>query len=217
MGNVCCGEKEESKKASAFQTGEHDIDEKEAFLPASGGTADLTIPTSNASYALHSTGGSQALSGDPSSKSSQQQLAADPLEAARLQAARKEEARLQRILQEAGRAMVAVRSTRGSTAYYDQGFAAALGQHLEQTTRFPEHLPARLPSSAGVVPTAVYTRLSKPPWQDVQLGDKDGLAGCAGENPYTYLDQKAEEFLDQVRPKKENLFAGVPPIVENLL
>jgi hypothetical protein len=63
----------------------------------------------------------------------------------------------------------------------------------------------------------VYARLSKPPWQDVYLGDKDGLAGCAGENPLVHFDQKAEAFLDRARPKKELLFSGASPIVENLL
>ena len=58
---------------------------------------------------------------------------------------RDEQNRLDAIVQMAGRGMVSVRSTRGSTGYYDQGFAAALGQHLERTTTFVDQLPIRLP------------------------------------------------------------------------
>ena len=110
--------------------------------------------------------------------------------------------------------MVSVRSTRGSTPYYDQGFAAALHQHLEQTTKFPP-VSNQLPPASQ---TSVYSRLSKPMWQDILLGTQDnGLAGLAGENPYTYIDHGAEAFLDKVQVKKERLFSGTNPMVESLL
>jgi hypothetical protein len=202
MGNVFCGSKEENTKASAFQS------------PSEGDISEAVVndqPTLQSSAPQHRTNSSSSLPAHDAGPD-------DPAEAARLQALREEEARLQLILQTAGRGMVAVRSTRGSTAYYDQGFAAALYQHLEQTTKFPENLPTQLPPSSSNTSSSVYARLSKPPWQDIVLGKQQvGLAGCAGENPHTYMDHEAEAFLDQVRPKKERLFAGASPMVKNLL
>jgi hypothetical protein len=81
-----------------------------------------------------------------------------------------------------------------------------LSQHLEQTTNFPFHTTA----------STVYTRLAQPAWEDIVLGTQDGLAGCTGENPETYLDRVAESFLDQVVPQKGQLFTKVKPIVESL-
>ena len=182
MGNIFCGDKEESTRASAFQSTDRETAETEAEPPVA------LVPQ-------HSTSMPEGAEG-----TDQQE----------------EEARLQVVLQTAGRAMVSVRSTRGSTAYYDQGFAAALYQHLEQTTQFPESLPSPLPPANTT--SSVYSRLSRPPWQDIVLGKQQvGLAGCAGENPNTYMDHEALTFLDQVRPKKERLFAGTTPMVENLL
>lgn len=211
MGNVCCGNKEEGHKSSALTVAEEHDDYGER-----GATASKQQPQFSQSLSLsqHHQQQQQQTSLPPPDEIT----TTDPVELARLEAAREEEARLQHILQTAGRAMVNVRSTRGSTAYYDQGFAAALGQHLEQTTQFPDQIPTRLPLSHKLqASSSVSARLAKPQWKDVMLGDKEGLAGCAGENPNTYLDQKAEAFLDQVRPKKENLFAGARPMVENLL
>lgn len=196
MGNIFCGEKEESTKASV-------LDSKEAN----------SVPNEIPSSALHSS----LLPANGTVLQQQQQqneLLNDPVEVAKLQASREEEARLQLVLQQAGRAMVSVRSTRGSTPYYDQGFAAALHQHLEQTTKFPPVSKELPPASQS----SVYLRLSKPMWQDILLGKQDnGLAGLAGENPHTYMDHEAEAFLDKVQVKKERLFAGTNPMVESLL
>ena len=131
-------------------------------------------------------------------------------------AAQEEDSRVQSILQTAGRGMVSVRSTRGSTAYEDQGFMAHLFHHIQSTIKLPEQLPTSLPPANSN--SSVYSRLSKPQWQGIVLGKQQiGLAGCAGENPYTYMDHEALSFLDKVRPKKERLFNGTAPMVENLL
>jgi hypothetical protein len=150
---------------------------------------------------------------------------------------REEQARLDLIVQATGRAMVSVRSTRGSNGYYDQGFAAALAAHLEATTAFPATLERSLPppitlsredlhrrvsevSTGGGATSAnhpMHSRLSQPEWEGIALGPKHGLAGCAGENPITYFDHLAEQFLDSKIPKKERMFANVEPIMENLL
>jgi hypothetical protein len=186
MGNICSGNKPEVKKSAAFESANDEDVER--------------IPTIHDDHP------------------SQQQPASPPPEDAatgeRLKAMRDEQARLDLIVSTAGRGMVAVRSTRGSTGYYDQGFAAALAQHLEQTTQFPDQLELRLPppSSEGV-----YKRLGEPQWQGISLGTKGGLAGCAGENPNTYMDHVAESLLDTVVPAKQQLFAGVNPMIENLL
>jgi hypothetical protein len=188
MGNACCGSSEERPKATAFQ-------------PASGfSVVDPELVDAPHAEPPTSAAATPAAVSAPSS-----------LEDAKL---REEELRLEGLVQTAGRAMVAVRSTRGSNPYYDQGFASALAQHLEQTTDFPALAPT-LPA----VPTqgTAYSRLSQPAWEDLLLGTKGGLAGCAGENPEKYLDHVAEFFLDQVVPKKEQVFTKAQPIVESLL
>jgi hypothetical protein len=161
-----------------------------------------------------------------------------------------EQQRLDMIVSAAGRGMISVRSTRGSTGYYDQGFAAALAQHLEQTTSFPEGLSVTLPpapsrnsketssvvSSPSTAEAAsspfseesgeklnhpsksyLYSCLSRPHWSGIALGPGDGLAGCSGESPSAYMDNVAESLLDATLPTKQQLFAGVKPMVENLL
>jgi hypothetical protein len=127
----------------------------------------------------------------------------------RYKAVQEEQARLELIVQATGRGMVPVRSPRGSTGYYDQGFAAALAQHLEQTTTFPERLAVLLPPPCSS--NNAYACLVQPEWEGVALGNKDV------ENPVAYMDHIAEQFLDAAIPKKERLFAKVAPIIENLL
>ena len=60
-------------------------------------------------------------------------------------ALREEQARLELIVSTAGRDMVAVRSTRANPGYYDQGFAAALAQHLQEQIGSSSALPNTLP------------------------------------------------------------------------
>jgi len=200
MGNICFGSKEENKKAPAFQTTDNGVVERDQFAVEQENTSSTSAAPSNSLLQLPP-------------QAPLPTLAEQKQENERLKALREEQARLELIVQATGRSMVAVRSTRGSTGYYDQGFGAALLQHLEQTTQFPP-LSTVLPPSH---PDSVYSRLAQPQWQNIQLGNKDGLAGCAGENPNTYFDHVAESYLDAVIPKKERLFAGAGPIIENLL
>jgi hypothetical protein len=196
MGNICSGDKPEVTKNGAFR-GTSDDD---SSYPVSH-HVDQTEKEKQQQELQ--TAGSMSLT-----------PAEDLVDGERRKALREEQARLDSIVSLAGRGMVAVRSTRGSTGYYDQGFAAALAQHLEQTTQFPDQLEVRLPppSNAGV-----YARLTEPQWESIALGTKGGLAGCAGENPNTYMDHVAESLLDTVVPAKQQLFAGVSPMIENLL
>ena len=149
-----------------------------------------------------------------SSSASQQPLGDSDADAER--ALREEQARLELIVSTAGRDMVAVRSTRATPGYYDQGFAAALAQHLQEQIGSTSALPKTLPPISSNI--SVYSTLNKSPWENIQLGTKTtGLAGCAGENPNTYMDHVAESFLASMVPTKEHLFAHVGPMVENLL
>lgn len=231
MGNICCGGAEE-KKVNAIVDASDVTDRQSATS-----TVGDHHPSSSLLYSQHSQGNasSHSLSGvnnnnnnnnnDPSTASAAslhsnalttnittispaEQKAADE----RYKAVQDEQARLELIVQATGRGMVPVRSPRGSTGYYDQGFAAALAQHLEQTTTFPERGSVPLPppcrnSSTG----GVYACMAQPEWEGVALGNKDG------ENPVAYMDHIAEQFLDATIPKKERLYANVAPIMENLL
>jgi hypothetical protein len=194
MGQVCSGEKPEARKAFAFQDAsgdDHHNFAPEAQLQNEHPQQQQQQPTLHDGGQLSSTEDTE-----------------------RLKALREEQARLELIVSAAGRGMVAVRSTRGSTGYYDQGFAAALAQHLEQTTQFPNKLEVRLPPPSS---SSVYARLNQPQWEGIALGPGGGLAGCAGENPIRYMDNVAESLLDSVVPAKQQLFAGVGPMVENML
>lgn len=192
MGQVCSGEKSESQKGGAFE---------DVAISEDGLTSGLYVEDSSSSQQ------------PPSQRNDV--LVSSQEEADRLKLVREEQARLDLIVSAAGRGMVAVRSTRGSTGYYDQGFAAALAQHLEETTKFPDKLPVRLPPVD--TSNSVYERLSQPQWDAILLGNGGGLAGCAGENPIRYMDNVAESLLDSVVPTKQQLLAGVRPMVENLL
>jgi hypothetical protein len=226
MGNVCCGTAE-NKKVGAFQGGDdaddpydshHSLNTAPSHQQAATNTSQTTLASGPGSSEFLNNAGTNT--GSSSSISNLQGNAISAAEQAkeneRLQALREEQARLELIVQATGRGMVAVRSTRGSTGYYDQGFAAALAQHLEQTTQFPATLPISLPPAH---PTeSIHARLAQPQWEGIALGTKGGgLAGCAGENPNTYMNHVAESYLDATIPKKERLFRGIGPIVENLL
>ena len=138
------------------------------------------------------------------------------------------------IVNGAARGMVAVRSTRGSTGYYDQGFAGLLAQHLEQTTSFPDQLPLVLPDNAPLQQTEeekkspLYERLAQPSFDGMELVVDDAHSSLRGReasaavsgDPHKLMDALAESLLDgpyTVLPAKQQLFAGVRPMVENLL
>lgn len=255
--SICTGKAGEAKKATGFQTIDTDARHSEG--------APLLDDRSHPPTRESDDGGVSGLSGSSSGGTSSSLLVdsriasasgssspLDALDAERLKNLREEQARLDLLVATTGRDMVAVRSTRGSTGYYDQGFAAALAQHLEQTTEFPNKLPQRLPpmsssqinvkdgtassshkltsiitSSAAAAAgnnstsssvSALYAILSQPMWEDIVLGpSQEGLAGCGGESPSQYMDRVAESILDAAVPTKEELFAGLGPMVENLL
>jgi len=195
MGQVCSGDKDESKKPTAFGSVDDDDDiQNDPYLLAKNHSDRPKIQP--ATQVIDNT---------------QQQ---PPEDAEVIKKAREEQARLDHIVQTAGRGMVAVRSTRGTTGYYDQGFGAALSQHLEQTVQFSDQLPVRLPPASS---ESVYARLSQPQWDGIQLDTRDGLAGLAGKDPLVHFDQVAEDLLDKSVVKKERLLSGVAPMVENLL
>uniref|UniRef100_A0A7S2YNJ3 Uncharacterized protein n=1 Tax=Entomoneis paludosa TaxID=265537 RepID=A0A7S2YNJ3_9STRA len=208
MGNICSGSSEEGKKQPLLespQDAETDVDyhddSKGVSILSSQDAASNGVGTNPLQQSPEMTAPEQALLQEQQKK--------------RIEEQRLEQARLDMVVQAAGRRMVAVRSTRGSNAYYDQGFAAALSQHLEQTTKFKEHVDHPLPTTHS---TPVYERLSQPAWDGIQLGVKEGTAGLAGESPHLFFDRVvAEPFLEDVVPKKERLFAGVEPMVESLL
>ena len=202
MGNICAGGKTEEQKPDLFEAtrdsdanvnpvdiGSQAAGSLDRVGDAVGGAADLTSQdaTDNATI--------------------QEQQS-------KLESLRLEQARLDMIVQLAGRRMVAVRSARGSNAYYDQGFAAAFSQHLEQTTKFQEHVQLALPEPH---PSSAFERLSQPAWSGIHMGDKDGVAGLAGENPHSFFDRMAESVVEELVPKKERIFDGVEPMVESLL
>ena len=109
MGQVCSGEKAESQKASAFEAVDDSLAKSTEVILEESAPSTLATP---------------ALEIDSPAE-----------DAEHLKKQREEQARLDLIVSTAGRGMVAVQSTRGSTGYYDQGFAAALAQHLDQTTQ----------------------------------------------------------------------------------
>ena len=277
MGQVCSGDKPEAKKSGAFQDTSNDVVFDGHGHPLGDATHTHDQQQNQRQDGIQDSGGSAL--GDAATE------AEDRAKGERLKAEREEQARLDLIVSTAGRGMVSVRSTRGSTMYYDQGFAAALALHLEQTTQFPNELAIRLPpppssssnltakSSSAIGPSdgdgeagaaastagtslstaagegatgpssgamgnggaeggegdanstatsatsnGVYARLSQPLWQGIKLGTKGtGVAGCAGENPVTYMDQVAESLLEDIVPSKQKMFLGAQPIIENLL
>jgi hypothetical protein len=243
MGQTCSGQKVEHSKDSALSADVTDEDlailkQQQEQHQQQKPHSDFNNTFQNQSTASSLTALQQQTGGTLSISTT---TASSAKEKERLKALQQEQERLDMIVAAAGRGMISVRSTRGSTGYYDQGFAAALAQHLEQTTSFPSSLPVALPlapnensanqeafkggSREGDQITklstsssnSVYARLAKPQWEDIALGPGGGLAGCGGENPSQYMDNVAESLLDTVLPTKQHIFASVKPMVENLL
>ena len=189
MGNVCCGN-DESKKASALDEAQTDHES----LTSSGhviGQPHIQNGNNNQNTNAYSAAAPVTLSPGQQKQENERQ-----------QALRQEQARLEIIVQAAGHSMVA--TSKGNLPYYnDQGFAAALAQHLEQTTSFPSRISMPLPEYPKQ--ETVYARLSQGAVDTVPTVDE------------RTLDQVAESFLDSALVTKERLFAGVKPIVENLI
>mmetsp|Transcript_2796 Transcript_2796/g.6245 ORF Transcript_2796/g.6245 Transcript_2796/m.6245 type:complete len:264 (+) Transcript_2796:242-1033(+) len=263
MGQVCSGTKEEPSKGGLLDVpSSGDAPEYPDPSPPSGGEGDPIPPSSDGPG--DGPGGDLGSGSNPGNSGSNQQLAdlANATEGQRAAAAaRADLERTKRrelwIVNGAARGMVAVRSTRGSTGYYDQGFAGLLAQHLEQTTSFPERLPLVLPEAAPLAASVseeeagatgppaspskesgsnnnknkggtFYDQLARPPWEGMDLAVADTAntlrgreaAAAASGDPHKLMDALAESLLDgpyTVLPAKQQLFAGVRPMVENLL
>lgn len=201
MGNVCCGAKEPSKPGVLSSNPDSSVTDTGSTSDGTSRAAKRDVDSKNAQPTDSS---SQQNPSQQSQQQSELTPVEDPGHLARQNAARAEEQRLQQILHAAGRGMVSVRSTRGSTAYYDQGFAAALYQHLESTAKFPEKLPTPLPKAAS---TDVYSRLCQPAWENCS----------SGEPTDRFMDRQAAAFLEQIKSPSQQVFAGCPAMVENLL
>lgn len=208
MGNVCCGSKEEASKATAFDAG--DDATSASRLDDAGGSL-----TSGKGEGSGKDGSSMEGPGGQGNKSLTE---TDP---GQMQAVKEEQARLEWIVQATGRRMVGVRTNRSAQGYYvDQGFAAALYQHLEQTTELPSRLSDEFPAAGGASSAAtsastsnkLLKMLSAPTWDPIHVRSD----GYGGKHPAEFLDHVAETFLDEVLPKK-NLFAGLEPMVDNLI
>jgi len=301
MGQVCSGAKEESTKGGPLDLpSDHHSSDQYSGGDNNKDVTDLLGGDSNIGDPMRG-GGAGGIGSDGETNNNQnnqqQQQGVTPVtsaEAAKVAAVKAEEEQRKRkelwIVNGAARGMVAVRSTRGSTGYYDQGFAGLLAQHLEQTTSFPNRLPLVLPpppsssqkqensgggssstSSNDVTSTggdsnttigstttkkgtSVFDRLAQPPWDGLDLlvlqqqlendnininnhtssstqqntvatgsgagGATTTSAGGVAVDPNKLMDTIAESLLDgpyTVLPAKQQLFAGVKPMVENLL
>lgn len=205
MGNICCGARDEHQKSPLVEgLGEALTD------PASDGSRGFSEIASQATTkAIDASHASQTKLESGIDQAFKQEHLQKKLEAQRL-----EQVKLDMIVQAAGRRMVAVRSTRGTTAYYDQGFAAALSQHLEQTTKFNEQMEYPLPAPHS---SPVRERLSQPV-RGITLGKEEETSKLAGGRLHEIFDAVvAKPLLEELVPNKGQLFAGVEPMVESLL
>ena len=126
------------------------------------------------------------------------------------------------IVNGAARGMVAVRSTRGSTGYYDQGFGRLLAQHLEQTTSFPDQLPLVLPNHAPLKQesssdnndssrqspskgspskettkkSSFYDRLAQPAWEGMELVVEDKASTLQGREASSAASGDPHRIMD---------------------
>jgi len=306
MGQVCSGAKEESSKGGpllpssdadeAGEGGEFPVDPSSTKTTPGGlddaAAAAAATNDDNDNQTADTTGGADGYNANNNTNNDTATTATTAATTAQQRAAAKARADDERrkrkelwIVNGAARGMVAVRSTRGSTGYYDQGFAGLLAQHLEQTTSFPDRLPLVLPAPAAMAirqpddTTAAaaaaattststsetdtnneissikeskkctfYDRLAQPPWEGMDLiviNSNNGGGGGGGESningqmqtqqplhgreasaaasgdPHRLMDAVAESLLENgpctVLPAKQQLFAGVRPMVENLL
>ena len=310
MGQVCSGAKEESSKGGpllpssdadeAGEGGEFPVDPSSTKTTPGGlddAAAAAATNDDNDNQTADTTGGADGDNANNNTNNDTATTATTAATMAQQRAAAKARADDERrkrkelwIVNGAARGMVAVRSTRGSTGYYDQGFAGLLAQHLEQTTSFPDRLPLVLPAPAAMTirqpddtaaaaaaantttnTTAAvtsetdtnneissikeskkctfYDRLAQPPWEGMDLivinSSNNGGGGGGGESnmngqtqtqqplhgreasaaasgdPHRLMDAVAESLLENgpctVLPAKQQLFAGVRPMVENLL
>mmetsp|Transcript_24415 Transcript_24415/g.26939 ORF Transcript_24415/g.26939 Transcript_24415/m.26939 type:complete len:214 (+) Transcript_24415:236-877(+) len=129
----------------------------------------------------------------------------------------KEEARLQLIVSSAGRDMVSIQSTRGATFYHDQGFAAALSQHLQQTLPSTSSHP-NLPCFVSPSLSSTITRSNgREGGNNSTNTNNDLLSVLSRPLPADNGGLWEMEVVNEAIITKEQLFANCPQIVENLL
>lgn len=199
MGQIlkaCTDPSGEAKKSSALTEPNDDVLIKGSAAMDASTAATTTTGTTAASSTSSPYGGTTA---DALMQQQQQQDEGWRKQMERERALREEQSRLELIISKAGRQMVSVVSTRGTNYYNDQGFAAALAQHLQQTLP-PTPIQRELPSVSSSSSTSVYQIMSQP----IPMEPTD-------------MDQQAETLLAQKTVVKEQIFAGCPRIVENLL
>lgn len=194
MGNVCCGSKDEGSKATALidptDNNSNDLlregllknDENNINAQQQNYGSDLSPQQiqQQQQYESQQQQHQQTIIVDQKQlqdEQQQQQHGSTTTTTAEAKALREEQVRLELIVQATGRRMVAVRSTRGSTGYYDQGFAAALSQHLEQTTEFPQSLPLQIPSLKSSTSTPASSSPQKPSVSSPSSSSRDGGGG----------------------------------------
>jgi hypothetical protein len=182
MGNVCCGGKEESTKNTSF-------------IPTSAAGVERSSSTHDG------TDWSSSLNPPPpaavATTSAEDPLLRPPSEA-------RHAALAQGIVQATGRAMVSIHTRRTDRHYYsDQGFAAALAQHLQERMPPVKETPQTLPPAAVNVQKDIFT--------------EDSTTPLKRRNLTAYLDQVSDAILEKAVPKPERLLAKAPPMMENLL
>jgi hypothetical protein len=182
MGNIFCGDNEEKKKQPAIQS-----------IPYGHQSDAHYLSKNEPSSAAH-----QVAAAEMAHNNSQAEYLTPEKPGASA-----EDARRNYILQVAAREMISIKSSRGSAGYFDQGFAKALADHLEETTNFADSIPYCLPEPTDdLSKSAVSQRLSQP-------NDRDSSIAEATDD--------VESLLDATIPKKERLFAAAGPILDNLL
>lgn len=183
MGNVCCGTKEEERPKTSSAT----------FVPVgtSGGVERSSSTHDVTDWSVPSTNAPPPTLEDPLVRPRSAALA-------------------QSIVQATGRSMVSIHTRRTDRHYYsDQGFAAALAQHLQE--RMP---PAD--KVTGTLPPAAATHMSKELLScNEPLNNNNKRRNWSSSS--SYLDQVSEAILERAVPKPERLFAKAPPMMENLL
>mmetsp|Transcript_29986 Transcript_29986/g.72754 ORF Transcript_29986/g.72754 Transcript_29986/m.72754 type:complete len:334 (+) Transcript_29986:325-1326(+) len=200
MGQICSGTKGEANKGSALEdvssSGMNidatNVNAKDHTNIGGGGGGQypnsVGTPTSDPNHRLSPS--SQLAQQQQQHLQQQMQNQPTPEEKRRLIEQRKEQQRLDIIVQTAGRGMVPVRSTRGSNGYYDQGFAAALRQHLEQTTTFEPNLPIILPP-----PSKYYTTSASLSSPSATSATADDSGESAQPTPANKLEDTPSQIL----------------------
>jgi hypothetical protein len=221
----CCKGSSEEKKKSALDTSSNEKwDESEDYadtdeIRGNGGSLFLPVDgeIGGASEDLKKQGQATTSAKRDEELRRQRELAQAEADR-RNKALREEQARLERIVSEAGRDMVAISRGAGS---YDPAYAAAVARDLQEHRGAVMNLPipaipSQIPPTALADTTLIIEMLGRSRWDGIELGTRGGPGGCGGEDPLIFFDDVAESYLSEVLPAKETLFQGVGPIVENL-